>query len=87
MAKAIEASPVDSVISSNDELIDALQKQVEVLYNRLDPVSSRHPNDETSADRAGVRGSSTMVEKLGKQNYQLQNLSDRLSRMTRELEI
>jgi len=85
--KASEVSPVDSALQMNNEYIQALEKQVEVLYSRLAPVSSRTPEEPTKADAPGVRGNSSLVDTIGGHGYRLSSLSDKISRMTRELEI
>lgn len=84
---AREISPVDSALQMNTEYIQAIEKQVEVLAQRLAPVSSNEPERDDTTDRAGVRGNSSLVETVGSQGYKLSNISDRLSRLTRNLEI
>lgn len=86
-AKALAVAPLDEQLSTNDELIDALTKQVEVLSNRLQPVSSVEPEREPGEDAPGYRGNSAYAERVGKQTYRLRNLSDKLSSVTRRLEI
>lgn len=88
MAMTKEVSPLDSILSMNQERIMAIEKQVEVLAKRLSPVSSVEPErNETSADRAANRGNSALIETLGGQGNTLSSISDRLSRITRNLEI
>lgn len=87
--KAIDrdVSNIDAIVAGNEELISALEKQVEVLSNRLEPVSARYPEGDKAETESGLRGESSLAQKLAKETYRLRNLSDRISRMTRELEI
>jgi len=82
-----DVSNIDAIIAGNEELLSAVEKQVEVLSNRLEPVSARYPEADKAETEAGVRGESSLAQKLAKETYRLRNLSDRLSRMTRELEV
>lgn len=87
-ASIADRSVVDNAVAGNEELVSAIEKQVEVLYSRLTPVSSRVPTEGTTDEAvAGVRGNSPLVEKLASETYRLRNISDRLSSITRELEI
>lgn len=85
-SKALEISPVDSALNQNDELISAIEKQVEVLGSRLTKVSNVVPEDPGD-DTAGVRGNSDLVSTIGSHGHRLSKVSNTLSRLTRNLEI
>lgn len=86
-AKALAPSPVDDALAMNNELIQAIEKQVEVLFQRLEPVSSRTDEPNNGKDSAAPRGSSTLVETIAGHGYRLSSVSDRLSKLTRNLEV
>lgn len=87
MAIDKDVSNIDSIVAGNEELLSALEKQVEVLSNRLEPVSVRYPEGDRAETEAGIRGESPLAQKLASQTYRMRSLSDRVSRMTRELEV
>lgn len=87
VTEAQETSSVDLVVVTNEELLSALEKQVEMMNHRLEPVSARYSEPESDKAGEGPRGDSPLAQKLLSQTYRMRNLSDQLSRMTRELEI
>jgi len=85
-SKAQEISPLESTINRNDELLSAIEKQLEVLESRLIVVSSNTP-DESGEDATTSCGISTTVSLLGSHGHRLSKISNTISRLTRNLEI
>jgi hypothetical protein len=84
---AKEQSPVSEAIDRNSELLMAVEKQVEVLASRLEHVSSSEPTPPSDDKAIAGRGNSSLASRIHSQGSQLAAISDRLSYVTRMLEI
>ena len=86
-AAKLEQSPVSEAMDRNSELISAIEKQVEVLAARLEHVSSSEPSAPGDSKSLSPRGNSSLANRIHSQGSQLSDISDRLSYITRILEV
>lgn len=84
---AVEVSPVEDGLSRNFETIAIIEKQLEVLDQRLQPISSLQPEREREQDSLGYRGNSSVSEKVASQGYKLSNISERINSIMNKLEV
>lgn len=82
-----EQSPVSESIDRNNDLLQAIEKQVEVLASRLEHVSSSEPTPPMDGTLLAPRGNSFLVNLIHQQGDRLADISDLLSYVTRMLEI
>lgn len=88
-AEATLQSPLNAALDRNQEIIMAIEKQIEGLGKRLEPVmNSRNSTAVDPGKEDGDRApNSRTVERIRSQGNQLASISDVISYITRSLEV